>query len=1649
METNQHKTLLGLVFLIMLFLPTWANAITPQVSAGYWHTVGLKSDGTVVAVGNNDYGQCEVSSWTNIVQVSAGYWHTVGLKSDGTVFAVGRNNLGQCEVSSWTNIVQVSAGGWHTVGLKSDGTVVAVGNNGNGQCEVSSWTNIAQVSAGGWCTFVLKTDGTVNITDDWFAEDDILSWTNIEQVSIGALHAAGLKSDGTLVVAGTCRAGQCDVSSWTNIVQIYGGSDVTVGLKSDGTVIAAGWNEFGQCDVSSWTNITQVSTDGHRTVGLKSDGTVVAVGGNEYGECEVSSWNLGQTNLPTIAQTPMSGPPGTTFIEWGTGFTPNSIATLHFRKPDGTEYPTMSQSINTIGHFEITYEAPWDKPPGNYTWWAIDGVTGEKSNEITYVISEKGTSLNVQTINPQSDHDFYKNFFPIPKQENLISGGMTSSIIAADGQSRLLLRITADSPCHVTISEKDGNLIQNGGLSTLENYRNDDLSSSVSIQLEPYVGGYIGFAVYRAPDDFFIPGYSDRLTRAIALQIDSSCGQQTVDLILRRPPIMISHGLWSEPNREMEDFRNELWNRFSDHSGKNIDDYIRLNDCKLDNAASVDKGAMRTKNNIHYFLRNLRFGSDNVTATQVDYIGHSMGGLWGRLIVQKYGKEIFSYDEGYLHKLITLNTPHKGSFLADIGQYVIDNAGYLRIWGSKSGQDLLCSVSKKAGFSVCDGAIEDLTSYRSIENFEQITVPSHALTGNTPLNTSCALLNLSKYIPDPSAKSISLVLRTSEEILKKINPDYGCENWFDMFDIQLQSDYIVGFNSQKGGLSGEQTEEMDHWHMDSFTSAVNQRTFELLNKWSNDSVFSQTLPASYQVRTSLSRSALNSQIDFSSLSEDSDPSGEILFVSPASGQKVSPDDQVQIELSLSENLVLDYLLIFAKDSDPVELLAPPYTASITIPTTAYGDFEIFALGNDIDGDLYTASITLDVNDTAILEKVTMSPMHISMKPGEQFTIETNGIYSDGSIRNLNIRTTYVSSDDALLTTDSNGILQAVDIGKAYVLVTPEIGDSVIVEVDISEPYMDAGFTSDIKMGIAPLTVNFKNVSAGEFSGWEWDFGDGQLSNEIDPSHTFQTPGAYTVILRITNNDKEDIETTTITVSNEINPEIVMLTKTSLDTSIESGQNVIVYGTNAANYVRIESGAKAEMINFPGQNSIQFQSSSDLFTVSRSGTMVTFQGSDETILKIPATTDVQTISFNGEGSRVLQIHNGRVMLDDQEITSTAAAIDGNSVQPNIITIYFEGKVNSTGGYGYEVPTFNIGDEFWGTYNLDLSVSDSIPDDESVGNYFGAISSLNINVGTYKASSSEVCALQVGNDFQSIYDYYNLFLDSVSGSDVNGWTLKDFTLQLSDPTKSALFSDEIPKTPPKPEDYVSPNTYLQLGFENKSTGDSSSIVADFEQHYITNPVYNNCGAYVAPGVWKEFDCYNLAAIGKTTNDDPFTPSWRLIGGYWQWGRKGPDSSQWYDTNTEHFAHGPTGPGGSEANDGEISSWDQSYAPDDAWSGSFKTLNDPCPAGFRVPTHSQWQGVVDNNPQSIVGTWSSGWLDHANYTCALYFGNDLMLSAAGIRSSNIGSLAYRGSHGFYWSNTQTATECGGNLVFDNSDVRTSCYPPETGFSVRCIAE
>jgi uncharacterized protein (TIGR02145 family) len=211
-------------------------------------------------------------------------------------------------------------------------------------------------------------------------------------------------------------------------------------------------------------------------------------------------------------------------------------------------------------------------------------------------------------------------------------------------------------------------------------------------------------------------------------------------------------------------------------------------------------------------------------------------------------------------------------------------------------------------------------------------------------------------------------------------------------------------------------------------------------------------------------------------------------------------------------------------------------------------------------------------------------------------------------------------------------------------------------------------------------------------------------------------------------------------------------------------------------------------------------------------------------------------------------------------------------------------------------------------------------------------------------------------------------------------------------------------------------------------------------------HQCYAKVIATAWKLFDCYNLAAIGKTTNDDPFTPSWRLIGGYWQWGRKGPYASQWHDTNRANFAHGPTGPNAGDANEGDVTDWDTDYAPDNSWSDASKTANDPCPVGYRIPTQAQWDGVMANNTQSTGGTWSNS---ATNYSSGRNFGEKLMLPAAGYRHGNSGSLYYRGLSGDYWSSLQSTSGNAWGLGFGSDNASTRFSSRRNGLSVRCVAE
>jgi hypothetical protein len=97
-------TVIGFFTFLFIVITTNSGALAaaPSVAAGEGHTVGVKTDGTVVCAGPTTYGQCDpgMNSWADITQAAEGY-NTVGLKTDGTVVAVGNCAQGSCDVFDW------------------------------------------------------------------------------------------------------------------------------------------------------------------------------------------------------------------------------------------------------------------------------------------------------------------------------------------------------------------------------------------------------------------------------------------------------------------------------------------------------------------------------------------------------------------------------------------------------------------------------------------------------------------------------------------------------------------------------------------------------------------------------------------------------------------------------------------------------------------------------------------------------------------------------------------------------------------------------------------------------------------------------------------------------------------------------------------------------------------------------------------------------------------------------------------------------------------------------------------------------------------------------------------------------------------------------------------------------------------------------------------------------------------------------------------------------------------------------------------------------------------------------------------------------------------------------------------------------------
>lgn len=284
-----------------------------QVAAGKDHSGGVRSNGTIWTWGSNWAGQLGdnnstsksspvsvVGGFTDWNKLSLGNYHSVAIRTNGTLWAWGNNNVGQLGIldtssfqsspisvpGGFTDWCQVSAGTGNTLAVRTNGTLWAWGCNRFGKLGINSTTDVSspisvvggftdwcQVSAGRDHTSAVRTNGTI-----W-------SW--------GYNFGGGLGDNTSVSKSSPVSV----VGGFTNWCQVAAGAGHTVALRTNGTLWAWGYNWAGQLGnnsgvsasspvsvVGGFTDWCQVTAGNYHNSAIRTNGTLWTWGYNNNGQ---------------------------------------------------------------------------------------------------------------------------------------------------------------------------------------------------------------------------------------------------------------------------------------------------------------------------------------------------------------------------------------------------------------------------------------------------------------------------------------------------------------------------------------------------------------------------------------------------------------------------------------------------------------------------------------------------------------------------------------------------------------------------------------------------------------------------------------------------------------------------------------------------------------------------------------------------------------------------------------------------------------------------------------------------------------------------------------------------------------------------------------------------------------------------------------------------------------------------------------------------------------------------------------------------------------------------------------------------------------------------------------------------------------------
>jgi hypothetical protein len=715
-----------------------------------------------------------------------------------------------------------------------------------------------------------------------------------------------------------------------------------------------------------------------------------------------------------------------------------------------------------------------------------------------------GGEMEILDANPRYLPDFRIDSFPIDFAR-ITSGGKAVNQVATDGASLLLIRYRAKAPSTVIMRLED-DTYPNADKGRLQVLGGDWVDDEAVGGTSPLDGGHIAFFVYAPPEALLgtvdpIPQIKLRDIRFL-LEITPDGGVPTTEeqiVTLKRPPVLLVHGVW--PAEDLGWVDNAAWGKLDSVLGFPV--------------VTADYGATSHQSfafNYQELARKCElvltdYRSAGVACTQIDIVAHSMGGMltrrWENDSDNYYCDE--NFDKGWVNQVVTIDTPHHGSPLAN--QLVL-----METEAKKCFKEITVDHGKTFGQGVHDLAVGS----SAIQALGACPIPAHAIYGEGGTDDWDDAAGSEREFGGFKAQ-----LFCGEWLTTDIFGDD--EHDFIVTSPSQQAGLAATYRSRQTGVAGQHTSAVDQ----SSTSDIATRL--LIHGATGPKMNQNGFPAPPTVAALLaSTGAPHTELQVIAAAA-SHPQC-IALSTPVNGQVVAPGSEMLVQADFGGQTVAAAVFIWdGTQSGDIDNSTGQGTVRVLDRDCGVRTGHVVAAMED-GTTCVSATVSVKIVPQAAVTDLDLTGRQLLLAgPGAVGQLPVGGLYSDGVHRKASshvVGTTYQVLDPLIADVDADGHVRALRPGATAVIVH---NGAAVVQAEIRVLYAVANANPIIKLvenyetclgdtlKLSAVGSYDPDARSGEILAYSWDLnGDGAYDDGFgeEPSVTVLTPGEWDIGLEV-------------------------------------------------------------------------------------------------------------------------------------------------------------------------------------------------------------------------------------------------------------------------------------------------------------------------------------------------------------------------------------------------------------------------------------------------------------------------------------------------------------------------------------------------------